>query len=113
MDHLKKKPELKNNIVFIGLLTIVVSISYGIGISRLSFYGDDWIYIYNYHIAGSESFTLFTQTDRPFSAWIYILTSSLFRESPIYYHILYLYEISFYFVINFLYLKNYLNYFYH
>ncbi len=87
MDHLKKKPELKNNIVFIGLLTIVVSISYGIGISRLSFYGDDWIYIYNYHIAGSESFTLFTQTDRPFSAWIYILTSSLFRESPIYYHI--------------------------
>ena len=87
MDHLKKKPEFKNNIVFIGLLTIIVSISYGIGLSRLSFYGDDWIYIYNYHIAGSESFTLFTQSDRPYSAWIYILTSSLFGESPIYYHI--------------------------
>lgn len=84
---LKKKSGLNHNLFYIGLLTIVVCISYGIGISRLSFYGDDWIYIYNYHIAGPGSFGQFVQTDRPFSAWIYVLTSALFGESVIAYHI--------------------------
>lgn len=84
---MKKKSGLNHNLLYIGLLTIVVCISYGIGISRLSFYGDDWIYIYNYHIAGSGSFGQFVQTDRPFSAWIYVLTSALFGESVTGYHI--------------------------
>lgn len=77
----------KDSFWFVIVLTLVVGISYGIGINRLSFYGDDWIYIYNYHIAGSESFTLFTHWDRPYSAWIYVLTSALFGESPLPYHI--------------------------
>ena len=77
----------KRNILYLIVLTIVVGISYGIGISRLSFYGDDWIYIYNYHLAGPESFSLFTQWDRPHSAWIYVLTSAVFKESALAYHI--------------------------
>ena len=84
---MNKKSALYNNYLYIALLTIVVGISYGIGISRLSFYGDDWIYIYNYHIAGPGSFGQFVQTDRPFSAWIYVLTSALFGESVTAYHI--------------------------
>lgn len=75
------------NILYVIVLTIVVGIAYGIGISCLSFYGDDWIYIYNYHLAGPESFSLFTQWDRPHSAWIYVLTSAVFKESALAYHI--------------------------
>ena len=69
------------------LLTLVLVIAYGIGIPHLSFYGDDWIYIYNYHIAGAGSFPLFTRWDRPHSAWIYVLTTALFGESPLGYHL--------------------------
>ncbi len=77
----------KKNFLFLLLITLIVGIAYGISIPKLSFYGDDWIYIYNYHIAGEKSFTLFTQWDRPYSAWIYVLTSSVFGESPLWYHI--------------------------
>ena len=69
------------------LITLVVCIAYGIGISKLSFYGDDWIYIYNYHIAGPGSFDLFQRTDRPHSAWVYLLTTALFKENPLFYHL--------------------------
>ena len=72
---------------FLILLTLVVGLAYGVGINKLSFYGDDWIYIYNYHIAGPGSFDLFQRTDRPHSAWIYLLTTSVFGESPLAYHL--------------------------
>ena len=88
MERTKSGIQTKNNIRFLIVLTLVVSISYAIGIDRLSFYGDDWIYIYNYHIAGPQSFPLFTRTDRPHSAWLYILTTSLFGESALAYHLL-------------------------
>lgn len=88
MERTKSGIRPKNSIWFLIVLTLVVSISYAIGIDQLSFYGDDWIYTYNYHIAGAQSFPLFTRTDRPHSAWIYILTSALFGESALAYHIL-------------------------
>ena len=69
------------------MITLVAGLAYGIGINKLSFYGDDWIYIYNYHIAGPESFALFQRSDRPHSAWIYLLTTSVFGESPLAYHL--------------------------
>lgn len=77
----------KKNFHFLLLITLIVGIAYGISIPKLSFYGDDWIYVYNYHIAGEKSFTLFTQWDRPYSAWIYILTTAAFGESPLGYHL--------------------------
>ena len=81
------KSFLTSPVSFLILLTLVVGVAYGIGITGLSFYGDDWIYIYNYHIAGPESFALFQRTDRPHSAWIYLLTTSVFGESPLAYHL--------------------------
>ncbi len=84
---MRAKNQNSNKILFLILITLVLGLSYGISIPELSFYGDDWIYIYNYHLAGPESFTLFTQWDRPYSAWIYVLTSAVFGESVICYHI--------------------------
>ena len=72
---------------FLFLLTFVLLIAYAIRIPELSFYGDDWIYVYNYHIAGAESFTLFTSWDRPCSGWLYTLASAVIKESCLGYHI--------------------------
>ncbi|MBQ6519046.1 MAG: glycosyltransferase family 39 protein [Anaerolineaceae bacterium] len=69
------------------LIVLIILLAYGIGITRLSFYGDDWIYIYNYHIAGPASFDLFQRSDRPHSAWVYLLTTFLFKESALAYHL--------------------------
>lgn len=75
----------KNDFLF--LFSFVLLLAYALRLPELSFYGDDWIYVYNYHIAGAESFNLFTSWDRPFSGWLYTLASALIKESCIGYHI--------------------------
>ncbi len=72
---------------FLFLFSFVLLLAYALRLPDLSFYGDDWIYVYNYHIAGAESFNLFTSWDRPFSGWLYTLASALIKESCIGYHI--------------------------
>ncbi len=83
----KSKSFFNSHISFLILSILVVVLAYSIGVSQLSFYGDDWIYIYNYHIAGPGSFDLFQRTDRPHSAWVYLLTTFLFGETPLAYHL--------------------------
>ena len=82
-----RKVRHSDTLPFLLLITLILVISYAVCIPKLSFYGDDWIYIYNYHIEGAKSFSAFTASDRPHSAWIYILTSAVFGESVICYHI--------------------------
>ncbi len=65
----------------------LVLLSYGLHIGWFGFYGDDWIYIYNYHVLGAGGFWEFVAVDRPFSAWVYVLTSSVFGESALPYHV--------------------------
>ncbi|MDR3572682.1 MAG: hypothetical protein P4L50_02370 [Anaerolineaceae bacterium] len=60
---------------------------YGVFIPWFGLYGDDWPYLYVYHLLGSGSYVNFVAADRPFSAWVYILTSSLLRENVWAYHI--------------------------
>ena len=83
----KSKSFFNSHISFLILSILVVVLAYSIGVSQLKFYGDDWIYIYNYHIAGPGSFDLFQRTDRPHSAWVYLLTTFLFGETPLAYHL--------------------------
>lgn len=63
-------------------------IAYGIFIPWFSLYGDDWIYLYAYHLQGPGIFIDFVAPDRPLSAWIYILTTFLFKETYWLYHLL-------------------------
>jgi len=67
---------------------VAVVLSYGIFIPLWGLYGDDWIYMWNYHVFGAGSFVDFVAVDRPFSAWIYILTTPVFGESAWPYHLL-------------------------
>jgi hypothetical protein len=70
------------------LLLGAAVLTYGIAIPRLRLYGDDWIYLWNYHLFGPLSFGEFLKADRPYSAWIYTLTTWLFGERTVLYHIL-------------------------
>ena len=69
------------------LLFGVVLFAYGIYIRWFGLYGDDWIYLWNYHQFGAGNFVQFVSTDRPFSAWLYVLTSALFGEHVWLYHV--------------------------
>jgi len=63
-------------------------LGYGIFIPWFKLYGDDWIYLWNFHLFGAGSFGAFVAGDRPYSAWIYSLITGLFGERYVYYHIL-------------------------
>lgn len=65
-----------------------VLLSYGIFIPLWGLYGDDWIYMWNYHQFGAGGFIDFVAVDRPFSAWIYMLSTPLFGETIWPYHLL-------------------------
>jgi len=73
--------------VSLALLGVAV-LAYGIFIPWFRLYGDDWSYLWNYHLFGAGSFGEFVAGDRPYSAWIYSLATGLFGEKYIYYHIL-------------------------
>src|SRR5512140_2428447 len=62
-------------------------LGYGIFIPWFKLYGDDWIYLWNFHLFGASSFGAFVAGDRPYSAWIYTLVTGLFGERFVYYHI--------------------------
>ncbi|MCD4672489.1 MAG: hypothetical protein K8R77_07495, partial [Anaerolineaceae bacterium] len=65
-----------------------VLLSFGIFIPLWGLYGDDWIYMWNYHQFGAGGFIDFVAVDRPFSAWIYMLSTPLFGETIWLYHLL-------------------------
>ena len=61
---------------------------YGILIPFLGFYWDDLPYLFQYHSFGISGFPEFVSSDRPFSAWIFMLTTGLFKFNPLGYHLL-------------------------
>ncbi len=60
---------------------------YGILIPVLGFYWDAIPYLFQFHMFGSAGFPEFVASDRPFSAWIFMLTTSLFKFNPLGYHL--------------------------
>jgi len=69
-------------------LFCVTFLAYGIYIPWLGLYGDDWLYLWNYHLLGSQGFVNFVAYDRPFSAWIYIISTAIIGEHIWGYHVL-------------------------
>ena len=61
---------------------------YGILIPLLGFYWDDVPYLYLYNTFGPSGFPEYVASDRPFSAWIFMLTTALFGNRAIGYHLL-------------------------
>lgn len=69
---------------YLGLLLI----NFGLYIPSWGLYGDDWQYLYAYHLAGAGGYPEFVAPDRPFSAWVYMLFTPLLGENIWAYHIL-------------------------
>ncbi len=65
----------------------IVLLAYGVFIPWFGLYGDDWVYLHNFHALGALSFNQFVAVDRPFSGWIYILTTPIFGEQAWPYHV--------------------------
>jgi hypothetical protein len=81
-----RQAQLEAWTVPIALLGLAV-LCYGIFIPWFGLYGDDWPYLYVYHLLGPGSYVNFVAADRPLSAWIYILTTSVFGEKIWAYHV--------------------------
>ncbi len=73
--------------VFIWILALSI-LSFGILIPTLGFYWDDLPYLFQYSAFGPAGFPDYVASDRPFSAWIFSLTTAVFGYQPLYYHIL-------------------------
>ena len=67
---------------------ILCVLCYGILIPFLGFYWDDFPYLYQLHSFGPAGFPEYVASDRPFSAWIFMLTTGLFKFNPLGYHLL-------------------------
>ncbi len=69
-------------------LFILIALCFGILIPKLGFYWDDLSYLYQFAALGPRGFPEYVASDRPFSAWIFSATTSLFGFNPIGYHVL-------------------------
>jgi hypothetical protein len=67
---------------------IICLIAYSPLISSLGFYWDDLPNMWVYHMFGPGGYITYASNHRPFSAWVFILTTSILGESPLGYHIL-------------------------
>lgn len=77
-------PRWKIPLFYLGLLIL----NYGIYLPWWGLYGDDWQYLYSYHLTGAGGYPAFVAPDRPLSAWVYMLFTPLLGETPLAYHLL-------------------------
>jgi NADH:ubiquinone oxidoreductase subunit 6 (subunit J) len=70
------------------VILFVCIIAYGPLIPFLGFYWDDLPNMWVYHMFGAGGYITYASNHRPFSAWVFILTTPILGESPLGYHIL-------------------------
>ena len=76
-----------NEILIYFWFFLLCVLCYGILIPFLGFYWDAFPYLFQFHSFGSAGFPEFVASDRPFSAWIFMLTTELFKFNPLGYHL--------------------------
>ena len=64
-------------------LLLLLSLSFGLLVSRLGFYWDDWSSIWFYHQFGPAGVAEAYSVDRPALGWLFFLTTSLLGESTL------------------------------
>lgn len=76
------------------VILFVCIIAYGPLIPFLGFYWDDLPNMWVYHMFGADGYITYAANHRPFSAWVFILTTPILGESPLGYHLLALIQIG-------------------
>jgi hypothetical protein len=92
-NNLKNQGILKHDVFITSILPVVslFAISllvYGIFISKLGFYWDDWTVVWAYHALGKEGLAIYFKGNRPLSGLIYSIFFPYFGVSPIGWHVL-------------------------
>jgi hypothetical protein len=74
--------------LLVGLtLLALATLSYGWMVIQPGLFGDDWPYLWSFHMFGIDGFRQLVAWDRPFSAFIYIALGPLFGEKVWAYHL--------------------------
>jgi len=68
-------------------LLLLIILGYGLFITQLGFYQDDWYLMWDLHRFGPSIYLKSFAGERPFLAGVYILTTSLIGESALRWHI--------------------------
>lgn len=84
--HLMLKTHFSSRTVPFALL-ILCLLSFGLLIPLLGLYWDDWPAIMTIRLFGVNEFWDFYRSERPFSAWTFIVTAPLLGSRPIIWHI--------------------------
>jgi len=71
--------------VFLIILTTILT--YGVLISQLGFYRDDWYLLWTHESQGASGLINLFRGDRPFLGWLYIIDFSMLGVSPLGWHI--------------------------
>lgn len=69
------------------LLLAVMALTYGLQMPRLGFFWDDWQAVYLSRFGDATAYWRYFLSDRPFSAWTYIVTMPLLGVSPLPWHL--------------------------
>ena len=74
----------RKNLLFLGCLLLVSVFSFGLQLSKLGFYLDDWVILTAYNQDGVNGLINYSIGDsRPFVAWVWIVGSYLFGSQPL------------------------------
>ena len=88
INQLRSQYEKHHNCIDLFFIFLLTVLAYGLLIPFLGFYWDDLPYLYQLNAFGPAGFPEYVASDRPFSAWIFMLTTWLFRFEPLGYHLL-------------------------
>ena len=69
------------------ILLLLTSLAYGLLIPWLGYYQDDWYQVWFGRAFGPGIFPAYYAGERPFIAWIYMLTTSLLGYAPLSWHV--------------------------
>ncbi len=84
----ENSPEARRETVFaISLVILTTLLTYGMLLSQLGFYRDDWYLVWTAESLGEKGILSLFQGDRPFVGWLYVLDFAVVGVSPLGWHI--------------------------
>jgi hypothetical protein len=81
------KPQKRTWLIEIALLIILAAIAYLTQVNRLSYFREDWFYIYDATVAGPGIFHQMFEIDRPARGYFFEIYFLLFGPNPLAYHL--------------------------
>ena len=79
MKH-KQFQSIRSSITTSLILLVVCVLAYGLLIPTLGYYWDDWPYAWINHMYGPSGYPDYVALDRPYSAWIFMLLTTILGD---------------------------------